>query len=118
MLRLVQLNHPDHGRRVAVVEEPKLRLLETPSVYALAHHAIDSSRKLAETAVDYSSAETLDYDPVYSGQSPWKLLPAFDHPEEESRCFVMGTGLTHKASASMRQAMHGKPAEETDSMRM
>ena len=27
MLRIVQLSHSEHGRRVAVVEEPRLRLL-------------------------------------------------------------------------------------------
>jgi hypothetical protein len=48
------------------------------------------------------------------------LLPAYDHPEEPARCLVTGTGLTHKASAANRQAMHAgaKPAVVTDSMRM
>src|SRR5205823_8212792 len=44
----------------------------------------------------------------------------FDHPDEPGRCLVTGTGLTHKASAENRQAMHAaqKLAVVTDSMRM
>jgi hypothetical protein len=46
-------------------------------------------------------------------------LPSFDHPDDISRCMVSGTGLTHKASAEHRSAMHKQaPAEVTDSLRM
>jgi hypothetical protein len=34
------------------------------------------------------------------------LLPAFDHPDEQARCMVSGTGLTIAKSAENRQAMH------------
>jgi hypothetical protein len=62
----------------------------------------------------------VNYDAVHRGGSDWRLLPAFDHPDEPARCLVTGTGLTHKASAKNRQAMHAaeKPAVITDSMRM
>ncbi len=69
----------------------------------------------------------LRYDAVYELRSAWRLLPPFDHPEEPGRCLVTGTGLTHKASADNRQAMHttdvpgatAAPAEAlTDSMKM
>src|SRR5204863_3633469 len=80
--------------------------------------AIAQNRKLAQVLSARSTSESLDYDAVYQGRSLWKLLPAFDHPTESARCFVMGTGLTHKASAQMRQNMHGKPADVTDSMKM
>jgi hypothetical protein len=63
--------------------------------------------------------ETVNYDEVYNGISPWRLLPSFDHPEEPARCLVTGTGLTHKASAENRAAMHkAASAEVTDSQRM
>ena len=63
-----------------------------------------------------------DYDAVYHGRSEWKLLPAYDHPGEPSRCLVAGTGLTHRASVDNRQAMHDQntagETQVTDSMRM
>ncbi len=64
------------------------------------------------------SNESIDYDEVYSGASPWRLLPPIDHPEP-ARCLISGTGLTHRGSAGDRQAMHGREeADITDSMRM
>jgi hypothetical protein len=69
-----------------------------------------------------ASSQTLAYDAVYAGRSPWQLLPPFDHPDEPGRCLVSGTGLTHRASAENRQAMHGGGGLSveplTDSMRM
>jgi hypothetical protein len=124
-MRLVQLEHPAEGRRVAVVEEPKLRVLTgVETVYHLAQEAIRSGRGLAELAAARRSPQTLAYDTVYEGRSPWWLLPPFDHPEEPARCLVSGTGLTHRASAENRQAMHeptaGVATTEplTDSMKM
>ena len=61
----------------------------------------------------------MDYEAVYRGDSPWRLLPPIDHPAEPTRCLVSGTGLTHLGSARDRQAMHTTAQEElTDSMRM
>jgi hypothetical protein len=119
-MRLVQLARGGE-RRVAVVEDEKLRLLsgEEPSVYALARRAIDSGVALMSLADASAGSETLEYNAVYDGKSPWRLLPAFDHPEEPARCLVSGTGLTHKASAENRAAMHkAASAEVTDSQRM
>src|SRR5262249_50414176 len=64
------------------------------------------------------SGDLLDYDEVYAGQSPWRILPAVDHPVEPARCMVSGTGLSHTASARNRQAMHAQNQQLTDSMRM
>jgi hypothetical protein len=106
MLRIVQLSNADQGRRVAVVDEPRLRLLrECSSVYELATSAIRSKRRLRERIEDLTSAEQLDYGEVYAGHSAWRLLSPIDHPEP-SRCHVMGTGLTHKGSAENRDSMH------------
>jgi hypothetical protein len=119
MPRLVQLAHPTDGRRIAVVDEPVLRLLSAPgSVYSLATQAVDAEVGLTEAIQRQVSVESLRFDDVYSGRSPWRLLAPFDHPAEPARCFVTGTGLTHKASADNRQAMHADPATETDSMKM
>jgi hypothetical protein len=61
----------------------------------------------------------LDYDSVYEGHSPWRLLLPIDHPDDPARCLVSGTGLTHLGSAKNRQSMHTAGDEQlTDSMRM
>jgi hypothetical protein len=106
MLRIVQLSHSDGSRRVALVEEPRLRLLRgCSSVYELATSAIESKRRLRTLVEELISDEQLDYDEAYEGRSAWRLAPPIDHPEP-SRCHVMGTGLTHKGSAENRQSMH------------
>ncbi|MEX0612557.1 MAG: AraD1 family protein [Pirellulales bacterium] len=106
MLRIVQLSHLTRGRRVAVVKEPGLQLLrDCTSVYELAQSAIHANRSLREVIEKFVSDQQLAYDEVYEGRSEWRLLPPIDHPEP-SRCYVMGTGLTHKGSAENRQSMH------------
>jgi hypothetical protein len=120
--RLIQLQRAKM-RRVALVQEPKLRLLaqEVSSIYALAGMAIAEDVDLSEAARRKATAEQLDYEAIYAGDSEWKILPAIDHPEP-ARCLVSGTGLTHLGSARDRQAMHAPSAEEfeslTDSMKM
>jgi hypothetical protein len=106
MTRIVQLSHPVHGRRVAVVAEPQLQLLQGCStVYELARLAIQSKKPLQNHIEQCLSGDGLEYDEIYDGRSDWRLLSPIDHPEP-SRCFVTGTGLTHKGSAENRQSMH------------
>lgn len=116
--RLVQLRQGT-TRRVGRVEEPAIRLLDgVDSVLALAAEAIERRAPLVEIIERRATGDHLDYDPIYAGSSPWRLMVPVDHPEP-SRCLVSGTGLTHLGSASSRAAMHGKSdAELTDSMRM
>jgi len=123
MTRLIQIQKGTE-RRVALVDEPRLRLLaNVPSIYSLANQAVRTGKKISEAAEDQLSDESLDYDSAYQGRSEWRILPAIDHPEP-ARCLVSGTGLTHLGSARDRQAMHEKtdsPAEFenlTDSMKM
>ena len=111
MIRLVQLRGPA-GRRLALVEEPRLVLLNGySSVYEFAQACIERRQSLL-------GGTQIDYEEVYAGASEWTILPSADHPEEPARCLISGTGLTHMASARNRQAMHGKPEDLTDSMRM
>lgn len=119
MTRLVQLKK-GNIRRVALVEEPNLRLLECcSSIYELAHMAISAGMKLSDLARQRARHETIPYEPIYRGESDWRLLPAADHPEEPARCLISGTGLTHVGSARNRQSMHAVSDEElTDSMKM
>ena len=117
--RLVQLKRREI-RRVAVVEESRARLLgECASVWVLAREAVAAGTPLTALVRKHASAETLDYDEIYRGESEWRLLAPIDHPEELARCLVSGTGLTHLGSAKDRGAMHGaSDAELTDSMKM
>jgi hypothetical protein len=119
MHRLVQLALTAGVRRVAVVEEPNLRLIsDCAAVYDLAEAAIAEGRSLAATVESNLSSDVISYDAVYQLRSELRLLPPFDHPREPARCFVTGTGLTHKASVDNRQAMHAGAEVETDSMKM
>lgn len=119
MTRLIQLRK-GRVRRIALVEEPNVRLLDScSSIYELAHAAIATGLKLSELARQRARGETLPYDPIYGGESEWKLLPAIDHPDEPARCLISGTGLTHLGSARNRQSMHATEVENlTDSMKM
>jgi hypothetical protein len=108
-VRLIQLEGPN-GRRAGVVDGERIRLLRGhTSIYSLA---------LAGLASASEDGEVLDYDPIYSGRSEWRILPAIDHPDEPARCMVSGTGLSHIRSAANRQAMHAAGEQVTDSMRM
>ena len=119
MTRLVQLQNGTQ-RRVALVEEPRLRLLNRfSSVFEMADACCSSGQKLGALVKAHVSDETLDYDSVYDGKSPWRLLVPIDHPVDASRCMISGTGLTHLGSAKNRDDMHVKSdAELTESMRM
>jgi hypothetical protein len=139
MPRLIQLSRTGHPgpaatsrvatRRVALVDEPYVRLLDghdADSVYALAQTAIATRTPLSALVQARATGDRLDYDAIYHGTSgDWRLLPPIDHPAEPARCLVSGTGLTHVGSARNRDAMHDKAAQTanppetiTDSMRM
>jgi hypothetical protein len=127
MIHLVQIGNGT-SRRVAIVEEPRLRcLVEVNSVYDLAQRCLSIGGRLSEQAIALAHGETLDYDAIYSGASEWRLLAPIDMPGEPSRLTIAGTGLTHLGSAKDRQAMHAAASKQatetkrgtiTDSMRM
>jgi hypothetical protein len=118
-MRFVQLKAGSE-RRLAMVEEPKLRLLrDFNSLYTLAQAATITGEKLTSLAGHYLSEDILDYEQIYQGVADWKLLPPIDQPGEPARCLVSGTGLTHRGSARDRQSMHlAKEHDLTDSMKM
>jgi len=118
-MRFVQLKAGSE-RRLAMVQEPKLRLLrDFNSLYTLAQAATITGEKLTALAGHYLSEDVLDYEEIYQGIADWKLLPPIDHPGEPARCLVSGTGLTHLGSARDRQSMHlAKEQDLTDSMKM
>ena len=115
-VHLVQLQRGAE-RRVALVEEPALRIVDRyESVYALAQAALAASKSIPSVI---STGERLDYDEIYDGRSEWHLIAPIDHPVDPARLLVSGTGLTHLGSAANRQTMHEvKESELTDSMKM
>lgn len=123
MMRLVQLIHPQEGRRAAVVDGSLLWLLkQSRSVYECAQRALENRVTLQARAKAETGDRSLDYEKIYRGRDVWKLLPPFDHPQEPARCLVSGTGLTHRKGAANRNAMHtsatAQPEAVTDSMRI
>ncbi len=104
------------------MDDARLQLLHpgaVSSIYALALEAIKRGVTLTSEAERSVGDEVLDYESVYGGRSEWRLLASFDHPHDLARCMVSGTGLTHKASAENRAAMHKQTGGEiTDSIRM
>src|SRR5690349_14283181 len=122
MIHLVQLSHPQAGRRAALVEEGRLLLLRSASVYDLVRQALSRNTSLEEETLGQKTEETVDYEAVYQSRSEWSLPPPLDHPTEPARCLVSGTGLTHSKGAANRDAMHQTPSAQapklTDSMQI
>jgi hypothetical protein len=119
-MRIVQLIHKNSQRGIAVVEEPRLRLLNNfDRIYQLANQAIIKKIKLKTLIKNNLSDSFIDYDSVYHQKSDWRLLCPIDHPNPRA-VMVTGTGLTHKASAENRQKMHEAQANNqiTDSIKM
>lgn len=126
-MRLVQIANGTE-RRVAIVNEPELVLLsDVTSTYMLAQRALEGRQDITALATSLRSPDVLQYDEVYYGKSPWRMLAPIDVPDDPQKVLVSGTGLTHLGSARERQAMHaaeGTAPEEideakmTDSMRM
>ena len=112
--RLVQLVHPDEGRRAALVYDDRLHLLASyRSVYSFAMAALDTGWKLRDALSTDLSGIEIDYGEVYGLATPWRFLPSFDHPEEPSRCLVSASGppwLYLGSGTSLRG--HGDPVPE------
>jgi len=112
--RLVQLTHPDEGRRAALVYGNQLHLLATyRSVYSFAMAALDTGWKLRDMLSTDLSGIQLDYDAVHALDTDWRFLPSFDHPEEPGRCLVSASGPPWRylgSGASLRA--HGDSVPE------
>jgi hypothetical protein len=101
--RLVQLSHPEEGRRAALVYDNELHLLATyRSIYSFALAAIDTGWRLRELLSTDLSGIVLDYSEIYALSTPWRFLPSFDHPVEPGRCLVSSAGVewTYKGSGA------------------
>lgn len=118
MTRLVQIEHPEQGRRVALVDGDQLHFLATHrSIYAFAMSAIQTALPIEKLILADVSQLMLPYEETYAGRNDWRFLPSFDHPNEPSRCLVSGTGLTHLSSGPTRSGP-GDDGKPTDGMRL
>ena len=118
MTRVMQIKKGS-VRRVGLVDEPHVRLLDgCSSFYELAQTAIDVPKKLSEVAQQRRQGDKLDCEPIYTGRSEWQMLPATEPPPVSACGLISGTGLTHIGSARGRQSMHATVTEDLDSMKM
>ena len=110
--RLVQLSHPEEGRRAALVYRNELHLLATyRSVYQFALAALETGWTLRDLLSTDLSGVVLDYEQVHTLQTPWRFLPAFDHPREPGSCLVAGltdAGWEYRGSGESLTG-HGEP---------
>jgi hypothetical protein len=98
LTRLVQIIHPEYGRRIALVNADELHLLSTyRSAYDFAMAAIETGQKLRDLLSTDLSGIVLDYREVHALKSGWRFLPSFDHPEHTACCLVSGCANAHGA---------------------
>jgi len=103
LTRLVQIIHPEYGRRTALVSGDELCLLATyRTAYAFAMAAIETGQPLRDLLSTDLSGIVLDYPEVYALRSAWRFLPSFDHPEEPARCQVSGCANAHDIGDATR----------------
>jgi len=96
--RLVQLDHPGFGRRVALADGDDLHLLGAyRSIHAFALAALEIGVPLRDLLSTDLTGVALDYNAVHALASEWTFAPAFDNPEEPSHCIVSGCGRTYGA---------------------
>lgn len=101
--RIVQILHAEYGRRVALVHGDELHLLSTyRSAYRFAMAAIEMGVPLRELLSTDLSGIVLEYNEVHGLRSGWAFLPAFDHPQELSKCHVSGVGNAHNGTKEGR----------------
>ena len=118
-LLLIQFTDPAGNTRAGLVSEDGQYVREIDAdngVYGLATAALQRGRKLAQQVEAQGFLGEHDYDTlVQSG----RLLPPVTHPDP-ARCMLSGTGLTYRASAEGRDAMHKAAAagNATDTIRM
>lgn len=112
--RLVQLVHPDEGRRAALVDNDALHLLATyRSLDAFAQAALETGWKLRDLLSTDLSGIVLNYGEVHRLETPWRFRPCFDHSEEPGRCVVSTAGPPWRyiaSSASLRGHGDSLPA--------
>jgi hypothetical protein len=114
---LVQLAHPEEGRRAALVYGNELHLLATyRSLYQFAWAAMETRLALRDLLSTDLSGIALDYNEVHALRTAWRFLPAFDHPRSPGCCLVSRSaesGWEYQGSAESLTA-HGEALPVSD----
>jgi len=92
MTRLIQIKE-GFVRRMGLVDEPHVRLLDGSSIYELAQTAVDVPNKLSEVAHQRRRSDKLDCELSIGGVLPWQMLPRIDPPQVSSCGLISGTAL-------------------------
>lgn len=121
-MHLIQFATPGSQRRVGLVDGDRVATVNTvASVRELTLGAIRGGHGLTEEIDRLGIAG--DIESLRALLDAARVLPPLDH-EDNHRCLVSGTGLTHTGSAATRDSMHGgdKAAEAeadlSDSMKI
>jgi hypothetical protein len=120
-MRLIQFSDGKGRRRVGVVDADGERVdvvRDAVSMRKLALSAIANGRELKAEVEALGCASSQSYAAILD---EGRILAPLDHEEDPAHCLITGTGLTHLASASLRDSMHldhVPPEAMTDSMRV
>ncbi|WP_248806718.1 AraD1 family protein [Pseudomonas sp. MWU13-2100] len=117
-MRLVQFELSDGERRVGVVEDGRVREVQSVrTVRELALAAIEAGGDLRQQVQSLGLGISHDYARLLA---ELRVLAPLDHPDP-AHMLVSGTGLTHLGSAAARDKMHQQAADDTaltDTMRI
>jgi hypothetical protein len=120
-MRLIQFLDGRGRRRVGVVDAHGASVVpvrDAVSTRQLALAAIANRRDLRAEVEALGTSAAVSYAAILD---EGRILVPLDHEDDPAHCLISGTGLTHLASASLRDSMHldNVPAEAmTDSMRV
>ena len=67
-MHIIQLYHLKHGRRVGLIDEPNIVLLDVSitSTYGFYMQIIEKKLDLTDAIYEFGSTDRLPYDPVYN----------------------------------------------------
>ena len=76
------------ARRVALVDEPRLRLLErVESTHGLAAMAIGAGTPISTLVEQFATGAAIDYDEVYAGRGAWRCSRRSIMPSRRAASF-------------------------------
>jgi len=117
-MRLIQFESSHGERRVGVVENGRVREVQTArTLRELALAAIEAGVDLRQQVHSFGLGVSHDYAQLLA---ELRVLAPLDHPDP-AHMLVSGTGLTHLGSAAARDKMHQQGADDsamTDTLRI